>query len=177
MMKHRIPAQQKARTVSGTYTTIMRKQREYSLILILFASALFFVGCYQTQKSMGIAYWTVNNKDSIEIKIPFIVKGRGNVHQLNLNEYEFERGDWIYFSKFYPNISADSLILTHERGKTSYPWKQSNLRGNITVQDSLLNINFTLPVYSQGGEITAWKAYQFNGNYKLKAISQQEQRR
>ncbi len=126
---------------------------------------------------MGIAYWTVNDKDSIEIKIPYIVEGRGNVHQLNMDEYKFERSDWIYFSKFYSSISADSLVLTHERGKTGYPWKQSKLRGAITVQDSLITINFKLPIYSQGGEITAWKDYEFNGNYKLKAISQQEQRR
>ncbi|HZH94850.1 MAG TPA: hypothetical protein VEY06_03155 [Flavisolibacter sp.] len=115
--------------------------------------------------------------DSIEIKIPFVVKGRGNVHQLTLDEYEFEQSDWIYFLKFRENITADSLALTHERGKTSYPWIQSNLKGNITIQDSLLTINFQLPIYSQAGEITAWKAYDFNGVYDLIKIGQQVQRR
>ena len=165
------------RSVSGNFKTIMGKSRQYSFTLFLVVGVLFFFGCSQTRKPTGTAYWSISDTDSIEVKIPFVVKGRGNVHQLTVDEYEFEQSHWLYFSKFRQNITADSLVLAHERGETSDPWIQSNLKGNIIIHDSLLTINFQLPIYNEAEEITAWEAYDFNGVYDLKKIGQQHERR
>jgi hypothetical protein len=157
-------------SVSGNIKLSMQKTQSFlKRITPISAVVVLIFSCYRLEKTAGIAYWSPYKSDSMEIKIPYRVKGKGNVHQLNLKDYEFNDADWIYLSKVPQSTNADKLLLTHERGKIIYPWIQSNLRGKINILDSTLTINLQLPIYNDSGKIERWEEYKFNGIYNLRA--------
>ncbi|MEO6454961.1 MAG: hypothetical protein ABIN97_12845 [Ginsengibacter sp.] len=133
-----------------------------------FLSSLTFYSCGSTSKSYNeiIAYRYSNFKYELQLK--YHTTGRGNIHQLNLSKYEYDRSDWIYLNSLNGKINADSLVFTNYQRKTEYPWKQSALKGDIQFpNDTTVKLNFQLPIYDDSAKIISYVPYRFNGIYKL----------
>ena len=66
-------------------------------------------------------------------------------------------------------IPAAQAIVTHEQGKTEYPWPQSGLRGSITFTPGHMRVVLDSPYYKHGVSIHHCEPYRLNGDYKLEA--------
>ena len=131
---------------------------------------LILLGCYHNEKV--ISRELIIRKSKVfkyEVEIPILYEGRGNPHQLDASKYRFENSDWIYFNSMENRISYHDLVLTSERGKTKFPYCQSNLRGFISFKKDSIFIRLIVPQYNDGDTIPdKWNNYEYNGDYKLK---------
>ena len=75
--------------------------------------------------------------------------------------------DWLYAGTIEGEISANQIILTHERDKTKYPWPQQALRGSVTFSPEHMHVALECPNYKQDGVIYRYVKYDLNGDYKL----------
>ncbi len=49
--------------------------------------------CYLTEKTKGIAYLRPYKSDSLEIELPYTIKGRGSVHNFSFEKYNGHSAD------------------------------------------------------------------------------------
>lgn len=127
---------------------------------------LTFTGCYLTEKSKGVAYLRPYKSDSLEIELPYLIKGRGSLHNFTFEKFKDSSANWIYISQTHELVPSNKIVLRYTKGYRP----QSNLRGDIYIQDSLLTVNFKIPKYSNKGVIKRWTNYRFNGIYNLTAL-------
>lgn len=125
---------------------------------------ILFSSCYGVEKTKGVAYLNSCKSDSLEIEIPYIIKGRGSLHNFTFEKFKDSSASWIYISGLQKKVTADSLVLIYAKGYLP----QSNLRGEINIEDSTLIVNFKIPRYNNRGIVKRWVDYKFNGTYGLK---------
>jgi hypothetical protein len=130
------------------------------------AFVTIFLSCTITERTKGIAYLRKYKSDSLEIEIPYTIKGQGNLHSFNLNfkKWQDSSSDWIYISKLQQKITTDRLFLTYTKGCSP----QRDLQGEVNIEDSILIVNFKIPRYNNADIIKGWRNYRFNGRYILK---------
>jgi hypothetical protein len=137
-------------------------------ILFFISSCITLCSCGSSSKPYNQIIAYKYSKFNHELQLKYHVIGRGNVHQLSLSKYEYDRSDWIYLNSLKGKIDADSLILTNYQRMTDYPWKQENLKGYIQIlNDTTIKLNLQLPFYNDNNRITSYAPYEFNGTYKL----------
>jgi hypothetical protein len=133
----------------------------FYLIFVL----LIIISCQTPERSLHKAYLYNYKYDSVEIEIPYIVKGIGNIHNLDFESWKDFGSYWIYISKANSTVFADSLILTDSRRSFELPYK--HLKGKIILTETSLIIDLMLPSYNNKGEIVKWVNYSLNGKYKF----------
>lgn len=124
---------------------------------------LYLNSCYETEKAQGIAYFRNTSSGSIVIELPYTIKGRGSFHNFDLKRYTGNGSQWIIINKFEKTIPADSLGLYSQLGYSS----QSDLKGDVKIEDSILTIRFKIPKYNSSDVVKSWENYRFNGIYRL----------
>jgi hypothetical protein len=124
-----------------TKCLLLGHQSPVKSLLILIITLIFLSGCYSANKSYGVAYIYKNETDSFEIQIPYRIKGRGSQHNFTFEKFEDSSSDYIVFRHLQKMVAADSLKLIYQKGYSL----QSNLKGDISLNDSSLIINFKIP--------------------------------
>lgn len=138
-------------------------------IIFVILNVFILTSCYHEETVNSQLTIRKSSKSKYEIEIPIHHEGRGNTHQLDPSSYEFNDSDWLYLDSDKSKINFDQIILTYEKNKTDYPWRQSNLRGSIEFKEDSIKISLTLPVYKDQDTIEdGWQDYKHNGTYKLK---------
>ncbi len=128
--------------------------------------AIILNGCYSTETVDSKVIVRTSDDFNFEIEIPIHYEGRGNIHTFDLSKYEFDSQHWIYVNEITGELIASEITLTYERGKTSFPWKQSNLKGVIGFSNDSIKINLQTPIYVGDSDIPdRWENYRFNGIY------------
>ena len=138
-------------------------------IIISISIALLFFSCSISYRPQGMAYLRHFKSDSIEIEIPIVVTGHGNLHSMgfSLKKWKDTSSLWIHISRIQKNITADSVALFVNKGYS----RQGSLKGDISfIGDSVLIINFRTPRYNGRDEVKRWTKYEYNGSYQFKAI-------
>ncbi len=120
--------------------------------------------CYLTEKAKGFANVRSHKQDSLEIELPYIVKGRGSLHNFTFEKFENNSANYFYIKNFKNIVKAEELLLVYKKGYSP----QSNLKGEIQINDSVMSISLKIPNYSNKGIIKNWTNYKFNGTYILK---------
>lgn len=137
--------------------------------IFIIINILFLTSCYQEETVNETLIIKRSTRFKFEIEIPIHHEGRGNIHQLDPSSYEFDEEDWIYLNSDSTKINYHQIILTHEKDKTDYPWRQSNLRGYIEFIKDSISIRLRLPIYKdQDTIVDGWQDYEHNGKFKLK---------
>jgi len=98
------------------------------------AVIILFSGCYSTQRAKGVAYLRYYKSDSLEIEIPYTIKGRGSFHNFTFQKFKDSSADWIYIAKPERKVTADRLTLIYTKGYLP----QRNLKVEININDSTL---------------------------------------
>jgi hypothetical protein len=148
-------------------TNIILQKISYKVLSILLTVSILLPGCYSTEKATGNAYIHHNTPESWEIQIPYLIRGRGNIHNFDFKKYKDSLVNYLVFNKLQKTIIADSLILIYTKGYSP----QSDLKGEITIVDSILTVNLKIPRYNNENVIKRWRKFEFNGSYKLKTIA------
>lgn len=146
----------------------MRQFKNCTIIIpvIIFFLLLLFSGCYISEKTYGVAYLHNAKPESLEIELPYFIKGRGSFHNITFEKFKDSSSHWIYISKLEKSIAANRLTLIYQKGYKS----QSNLKGEINIEDSVLKVNFKIPRYTRKSIVRRWINYEFNGTYKLVSV-------
>lgn len=137
--------------------------------IISMSIVLFVSSCSINYRPQGMAYLRYLKADSIEIEIPIITTGRGNLHSIgfSLKKWKDTSSVWIYISRIQKSVTADSVALFANKGFS----RQSRLKGDISfIGDSVLIINFRTPRYNGKDEVKRWTKYEYNGLYKFRVI-------
>jgi hypothetical protein len=140
-----------------------------SRTLILIALASMVVGCETSPKPNPIAHFTRDAQGRYEIQLDASYRtcSRGPCRFPSLIPRAFEMTDWIYTRAIEGEMPAAEIVVTHERGKTEYPWPQSGLRGSITFTPGRMRVALDSPYYEDGVSIHHYEAYRLNGDYTL----------
>ena len=135
-------------------------------ILLIFILPFILCGCYSNETVDQKVMIRDSNKYDYEIQIRVHNEGRGNIHTLDMNKYEFESSDWIYLNSKQGKIHSSDIILTHFQDKTEYPWNQKELKGYIEFINDSLTVKLKIPYYVEGSEKPKyWVDYKYNGKY------------
>ena len=140
------------------------QQIKNSTLSVSIAFVILFSNCSITERARGIAYLRHYKSDSLEIEMPYAVKGRGSLHNFTFEKFKDSSSNWIYISKLERKVTSDRLILICTKGYLP----QRNLKGEINIDDSILMVNFKIPRYNNKSVVKRWVNYEFNGTYKLK---------
>ena len=124
--------------------------------------SIIILSCEVTQKSHRAYIYNYKN-DSVEIELPYVVKGIGNIHYLDLKRWKDFASDWIYISKLNSTVPADSLILIDRRRSFEFPYTHVN--GKIILTNTTLTVDLMFPEYEKDS-IVKWVRYELNGKYK-----------
>lgn len=138
---------------------------------VIFLAVLsgLWVGCETGPKPKPIAYLRPGVQGNYEIQLDASYRTclRGPCHFPSLIPRTYYMTDWIYTRAIEGKISAGEIILTHERGKTDYPWPQEGLRGMVTFSQGHMRIALECPNYKQDGTTSRFVPYALNGDYIL----------
>ena len=135
-------------------------------IFLIFILPFILTGCYSIETVDQKVIIGNSDKYNFEIQIIVHNEGRGNIHNLDINKYEFKNSDWIYLNSNKGKIKSSDIILTHERKKTEYPWLQSELNGYIEFINDSLIVKLRTPYYAEGNNKPKyWVDYKYNGKY------------
>lgn len=159
----------KGNSKASSYTRSNNNSRRHLLYIAIISFSLLLSSCYQrTQYWRAIAYRYSDSSFKYEIQLAYHEYRRGNIHNSSLEKHESEGSDWMYLHSLSGTIGADSIVFTnHQRGIT-FPWKQSDLKGNLEfVGDTLLLINLQIPDYKDGVHVDHWDPWKYNGSYSL----------
>lgn len=135
-------------------------------LFYLFTVTLFTVNlssCYLTEKAKAFANLRHWKNDSLEIELPYEIKGRGSLHNFTFEKFKDSSANYIYLQNIKQKIASSELVLVSKKGYSF----QRNLKGEIYINDSLININLKIPHY-KNGVVKKWTNYQFNGKYIIK---------
>lgn len=129
----------------------------------------YITSCYHKEEVDTVLTLRKSKDYKYELELLIHHEGRGNIHQLDASKYRFESSSWLYFNQDTGKVNCENLILTNERNKTQYPFKQSNLKGFIQFRKDSIKIRLIVPHYiDQDTIVDEWNNYEYNGNYKLK---------
>jgi hypothetical protein len=138
-------------------------------ILVIVALSTLLVGCETSPKPKPIAHFNHDSQGRYEIQLD--ASYRTGEHAAgtfpSLISRTVDTTDWIYTSTIEGEIPASQIILTHERGKTEYPWPQQALHGAITFLPGHMHVALQWPYYKQDGTIYRYVQYKLNGDYSL----------
>lgn len=146
----------------GAVNTILR-----TTILIALGSLL--AGCETSPKPKPVAHFTHDARGGYEIQLDASYRtcSRGPCRFPSFIPRTFDTTDWIYTKVIEGEIPAAQIVVTHERGKTEYPWPQSRLRGSITFSPGHMRVALDSPYYKDGVSIHHYEPYSLNGDYTL----------
>ncbi|MER0441586.1 hypothetical protein [Emticicia sp. W12TSBA100-4] len=116
-----------------------------------------------TEKAKAFANLRHWKNDSLEIELPYEIKGRGSLHNFTFEKFKDSSANYIYLQNIKQKIASSELVLVSKKGYSF----QRNLKGEIYINDSLININLKIPHY-KNGVVKKWTNYQFNGKYIIK---------
>jgi protein associated with RNAse G/E len=134
---------------------------------------LLFQGCYYDETVESKIIIRESYPYKFELEIPIHVKGRGNIHTLDIKKIEFENSDWIYTNTINGKVTASEIIFTNYYQKTDPPWIQSNLRGYLEFFADSVSINLEIPRYIDDDSIPEkWIDYNYNGKYLLEQLTE-----
>jgi hypothetical protein len=122
-------------------------------------------GCAE-RRSSSVAYVSRQPSGKYEIRLDATQWSLGGPCNLTA-PHKIPESHWIYTDTVQGIVPATNLVLTYERGKTEFPWPQSDLRGSITFSDGQLHIGFERPVCVDGVSVDHYERYPLNGSYKV----------
>ena len=136
-------------------------------VIIAFSSLL--VGCETSPKPKPIAHLTHDSQGRYEIQLDASYRTCGHVAGTfpSLISRTCDMTDWIYTSTIEGELPASQIILTHERGKTGYPWPQTALHGAVTFSPGHMHVALECPYYKRDSTIYRYVQYELNGDYQL----------
>lgn len=144
----------------------------YIVYAVLLSVFLTLTGCYQKESDSSSVRLKRLNGGEFEVEIPIHIEWRGNIHQLDASKCSFEESVWLYINAHDKIVSYENLVLTNEKGKLTFPWRQSNLRGFVRLSRDSLTIQLILPVYKDTDTLVdGWSPWDHNGNYAIKHIN------
>ena len=140
--------------------------------VISVATGSLLLGCETAPKPKPIAHFNrdAQGKFEIQVEASYQTCDRGPCRLPSLIRQTVETTDWFYTSSMEGEIPAAQIIVTHERGKTEYPWPKSELRGSITFTADHMQVALETPYYKDykdGDRIHHYEPYRLNGNYTL----------
>jgi hypothetical protein len=138
---------------------------------LLIAATLTVAGCsvFGYEHHMAIGHVELYASDSIKVRVPYEVKGRGNVHDpFSYSKWEFMKADWIAID------STQGVSTLNGKRLTPCPlgynkWYGARMvKGTIEIRQAVIRIDLFVPKrYDRRGATTAWKPYEFNGEWAL----------
>jgi hypothetical protein len=141
--------------------------------VIYFALA---ITCFLGMKADDSPLITITHTTSGKYKYIIEIKGSEIVNGGPCNypqkPKEIKKSDWIYTNEKEGVINAENLVFTfhskeYAEDPTVYPWKQSNLKGQIELKANEININLKFPYYKDGHNIDKYVDYKYNGLHKI----------
>ncbi|WP_430406828.1 hypothetical protein [Fluviicola sp.] len=133
---------------------------------------LLLTACYHDEEVSPELIIRKSKVYKYEIELPVHHEGRGNMHQLDASKYSFNESHWLYLNRKDNKVNHTDIVLTPERNKVDYPYRQSNLKGFILFKFDSIMIRLLVPHYiDQDTIVDEWNNYEYNGNYKLKKES------
>jgi len=137
--------------------------------IIPIAVGCLLLGCETAPKPKPVAHFARDAKGRYEIQVEASYRtcDRGPCRFPSLIPRTFETTDWFYTSSIEGEIPAAQVVVTHERGKTEYPWPKSKLRGSITFTADHMRVALESPYYKDGVHIHHYEPYRLNGDYIL----------
>lgn len=136
--------------------------------LIACLVALMLSGCVSRYPASDIAHVQQVKPDRYEIRLDYFEWVAGGPCNIAFPR-KIKVQDWLYVTQMEGTLEASSIILTHERGKTEYPWPQSALRGSLVFTSGSVQVNLQIPQYRQDSSIEKYVPYRLNGSYKINA--------
>ena len=134
--------------------------------VIVATLVLSLTGC-ATHRRSSVATVSQDSQGRYEIrldKVEWVAGGPCNIEW----PHRIYPSDWIYTASIDGEIPADHLVLTHERGKTEYPWPQEGLCGSVTFTNGQMQVLLKILWHPEGKEsVNRYMRYNLNGRYTL----------
>jgi hypothetical protein len=137
---------------------------------LLIALMLSVAGCsvfgYEHHTAIGyVELYTSETDNSAQLRIPYKVSGRGNVHNpFSSAKWEFMSADWIRADKSQGISNLDGKYLTACPTGYNKWYAPSVVKGTIEILSTTIRIDLSVPKYDDK-KITSWEPYEFNGEW------------
>lgn len=135
----------------------------------LFLGCFLFISCEQTE-TVEKEFVLRNSKEfKYELEIPVKIQGRGNIHSMSVEEYNYERSYWLYFNRREGILKPSEFIISDDKEKTDSLSRFNNVKGFIRITDDSAYISLKMPRYDDSDDFPdRWIPFEFNGRYAYK---------
>jgi hypothetical protein len=102
--------------------------------------------------------------ETVEIRMLYRVKGRGNVHDpFSYEKWEYISSDWVVIGKRKGDHVLDGKRLMPCPDGYNMYYSGTPVKGTVNIQDDEIQINLSVPSQGKPG----WTAYELNGTWPL----------
>jgi hypothetical protein len=105
-----------------------------------------------------------DDADTIEIRMPYKVTGRGNVHNpFSHEKWEYISSDWVVIGKRIGESVLDGRRLMPCPDGYNMYYSGMPVKGTVNIQGDVIQINLSVPSQGKPG----WTDYELNGTWPL----------
>jgi hypothetical protein len=141
--------------------------------LLLISATLWVAGCsvlgYEHRRAVGqVELYSSDADHSAEVRVPYQITGRGNVHDpFSYSRWQFMSADWITIDNPRGVSTLSGRRVTPCPSGYNKSYTAGMVKGIIDIRPPVIRIDLMVPTYDKRGAITAWRPYEFNGEWTL----------
>ena len=135
-------------------------------------SALLVSGCsvfgYEHREALGTVELYPAQASSFQLRIPYRVSGRGNVHDpFDYDKREYVWADWILLTNAGEVAAGNPFIRPCAEGHEKPYSGRNDVRGTVRLSANSAEVALQVSAGVSRDGTSAWEDYEHNGTYIL----------